>query len=74
MNISDSMRMTSEEGIALGAKSEVFGKILRENVFVPKRLKRGSKCLVKVTRQLVVEKETTMTFREEKRTIEQLRF
>ena len=66
VKVCNAIRMTNEEGVGLGTKCETFCKILREEVSTPKRLRRESKYLVKVTWQLVVWKKTTMTSLEEK--------
>lgn len=47
LKVDNAVRVTREEGITLGAKSNAFDMILREEVYTPKKLRRESKCLVK---------------------------
>lgn len=39
VKVDNKIRVTCEEGIALGAKCETFGRILREEVYTSKKMR-----------------------------------
>ena len=66
VKVGNVVRVTGKEGIALGGNSEVFGRILQEKVYTPKRLRQGSKHLVKQHENLLWQENSSDFFGREK--------